>query len=77
MDSIRFNLLLECPPLNKPPGFNGQYYTYWKQKMKDFLEASDIDLWDIVENGYNPPSKTKNGIIILKLRSSWIEDEKK
>ena len=50
MDFARFNLLPECPPLNKPPGCNRHYYTYWKQKMKDFLEASDIDLWDIVEN---------------------------
>ena len=76
MDSTGFNLLPECPPLNKPPGFNGQYYTYWKQKMKDFLEATDIDLWDIIENGYNPPSAIENGITILKPRSSWSEDEK-
>ena len=76
MDSAGFNLLPECPPLNKPPGFNGQYYTYWKQKMKDFLEASDIDLWDLVENGYNPPSRIENGITISKLRSSWTDEEK-
>ena len=64
MDSTRFNLLLECHSLNKPLGFNGQYYTYWKQKMRDFLEAFDIDLWDIVENGNNPPSRIEDGITI-------------
>ena len=75
MDSTGFNLVLECPPLNKTPGFNGQYYTYWKQKMKDFLEATDIDLWDIIENGYNPPTVIEEGITILKPRRSWTKDE--
>ena len=59
MDSTGFNLLPECPLLNKPLGFDGQYYTFWKQKIRDFLEASNIDLWDIVESGYNPPSRIK------------------
>ena len=45
--------------------------------MNDFLETFDIDLWDIVENGYNPPLRIKDGITILKLRIFWIEDKKK
>ena len=32
--------------------------------MKDFLEVFDIDLWDILESGYNPPSKIEDGITI-------------
>ena len=51
---------------NKAPSFNGQYYTYQKQKIKNFLEDSDIDLWGLVENGHNPPSKIKDGIKIFK-----------
>ena len=45
--------------------------------MKDLLEAYDINLWDIIECGYNPPSRIEDRIILLKLRSSWMEDEKK
>ena len=45
--------------------------------MKDFLEVSNIDLWDIVESGCNPPSRIEDAIILLKPRSFWIEDEKK
>ena len=52
---VSYSLLLECPPLNKPPGFNGNHYTYWKQQMKGFIEAINIDMWDIVENGYELP----------------------
>ena len=40
--------------------------------MKDFLETSNI-----VENRYNSPSRVEDGIIVLKLRSSWTKDEKK
>ena len=46
-----YSLLPKCPGLNKPPSFNGNHYTYWKQKMKDFIEATDIDKWDIAKNG--------------------------
>ena len=77
MESSGFSILPECPPLNKPPGFNGQHYTFWKQKMRDFIEASDIDMWELVENGYNPPSRIENGISIFKPRSEWTDDEKK
>ena len=47
-----YSLLSKCPPLNKPLVFNGNHYSYWKQKMKDFVTAIDIDMWDIIENGY-------------------------
>ena len=77
MESSGFSILPECPSLNKPPGFNGQHYTFWKQKMRDFIEASDTDMWELVENGYNPPSKIEEGISILKPRSEWTEEEKK
>ena len=34
--------------------------------MKDFIKASNIDLWDIIESGYNPLSRIDDGIIISK-----------
>ena len=50
-----YSPLPKCPVLNVPLGFNGNHYTYWEQKMKNFIEATDIDMWDIVENGYELP----------------------
>ena len=58
-----YSLLLECPLLNKSLGFNGNDYTYWKQKMKDFIEVTDIDMWDIVESGYELPKILVDGIV--------------
>ena len=51
-----YSLLPKCPSLNKQLEFNGNHYTYWKQKMKDFVEATYIDMQDIVENGYELPN---------------------
>ena len=33
------------------PGFDGTEYPYWKNKMHMHLEAIDVDLWYVVENG--------------------------
>ena len=59
MESSSFSILPKCPPPNKPSSFNGQHYTFQKQEIKDFIEASDIHMWDLVENGYNPHVELK------------------
>ena len=33
------------------PVFDGTKYPYWKNKMRMHLEAIDVDLWYVVENG--------------------------
>ena len=72
-----YSLLLKCPPLNKPPSFNGNHYTYWKQKMKDFIEDLYIDIWDVVDNGYELLKILIDGIFQPKVKSFWIEKERK
>ena len=63
------SLLFECPPLSKPPTLNGNHYTYWKQKMKDFIEATNIDMWDIVESGFKLSKILVDGIVQPKVKS--------
>ena len=58
-----YSLLPECPPLNKRHCFNRNHCIYWKQKMKDFIEAMDIDVWDIIESGYELPKILIDGIV--------------
>ena len=43
--------------MNRPPYFKGNDYPFWKTRMRIFLMAQDIDLWDIVENGPHIPTK--------------------
>ena len=34
------------------PIFDGNDYIYWRDRMKIRLQAINIELWQIVENGY-------------------------
>ena len=43
-----------------PPFFNGTDYTYWKTRMRVFLLSLDLNLWDIVENGFEMSSLPMN-----------------
>ena len=52
----------------RPPLFNGLDYTYWKTRMRVFLISMNLDLWNIVENGFQLPSKPMN---------EWSDLEKK
>ena len=46
------------------PSFNGLHCTCWKQKMKDFIKATNIDIREIVEHGYDPSKTLINGIAL-------------
>ncbi|CAL9078878.1 unnamed protein product [Musa textilis] len=52
----------------RPPFFNGSDYTYWKTRMRVFMLSMDLDLWNIIENGFQLPSKPTN---------EWSDLEKK
>ncbi|WMV18761.1 hypothetical protein MTR67_012146 [Solanum verrucosum] len=39
-----------------PPHFNGQFYSWWKTQMHDFLILKDNELWDIVLDGPHIPT---------------------
>ena len=30
--------------INRPPLFNGEYYSWWKTRMEDFIQAEDYEL---------------------------------
>ena len=43
--------LKEGQSSTRPPQFNGDFYSWWKVRMHDFLMAEDSELWDIVLDG--------------------------
>ena len=45
--------------------------------MKDFIEAIDIDIWDIIENGYEIPKILIEGAYQPKVKSLWTKEERK
>ena len=40
---------------NKPPGFDGYNYPFWKFRMETYIKSSDIRLWDVIERGDQTP----------------------
>ena len=40
---------------NKPPLFDGTNFSFWKVRMRTYLMALGVDVWDVVETGYIIP----------------------
>jgi hypothetical protein len=40
---------------NKAPLFNGTNFAFWKVRMRTYLMALGVDVWDVVETGYIKP----------------------
>ena len=77
MASFQSSFNSEGASINRPPMFNGDGYSYWKVRMKIFIEAIDLDIWNAIENGPFIPMHTSEGKIIEKPRSIWSDDDKK
>jgi len=59
--------MLEGQSMTRPPYFNGQYYSWWKNHMENYVQADDYELWMIIQNGPLIPKKTlKNGSSVPK-----------
>jgi hypothetical protein len=37
---------------NKPPLFYGTNFAFWKVRMRTYIMALGVDVWDVVETGY-------------------------
>ncbi|WMV57546.1 hypothetical protein MTR67_050931, partial [Solanum verrucosum] len=64
----------------RPPLFKGQFYTHWRIKIKDYLLAEDIEVWDVICKGpYVPTMEVKLGEItrvIPKTRKQYNDSDK-
>ncbi|XP_049350219.1 uncharacterized protein LOC125814820 [Solanum verrucosum] len=64
-----------------PPRFNGQYYGWWNNRMHDYINADDSELWDIILNGpYIPTKEMKDEELtttVVKTRKDYNEADRK
>ena len=44
---------MESQAINKPPFFDGSNFSYWKCRMRVFLQSLNFKLWKIVENEFD------------------------
>jgi len=54
--------MLEGQSITRPPYFNGQHYVWWKNRMENYIQAEDYELWMLIKNGPLIPTKvTEDG----------------
>ena len=41
--------------------------------MTWYLQYTDLDVWDVIEDGPTFPSKLVDGVMVLKPKQEWIE----
>src|ERR1044072_344441 len=58
----------------KPPIFDGEKFDYWKDRIESFFLGFDMDLWDLVIEGYQHPKDVEGKAIS---RSQMTEPQKK
>jgi len=46
--------MLEGKSITRPPYFNGQHYGYWTNRMENYIQAEDYELWMLIKNGPLP-----------------------
>jgi len=42
--------MLEGQSITYPPYFKGQHYGWWKNRMKNYIQAEDYELWMLIKN---------------------------
>ncbi|GAV63707.1 DUF4219 domain-containing protein/UBN2 domain-containing protein [Cephalotus follicularis] len=62
---------------NKPPSFDGNNYSYWKTRMTIFIQSLDYQLWNIISNGPEIPTKLVDGQRVLKLNNKYNDHDYK
>jgi len=59
--------MLEGQSITRPPYFNGQHYGWWKNRMENYIQAEDYELWMLIKNGPLIPQRIKeDGTAIIK-----------
>ena len=55
------------------PSFSGKNFDLWKMKMEGLLGS--VDLWELVQNGYEDPTKKRRDKLTLYLISSALNND--
>ncbi|GAV78393.1 DUF4219 domain-containing protein/UBN2 domain-containing protein [Cephalotus follicularis] len=72
---MNLNVGLEGSSITRPPFFDGNNYSFWKTRMTIFLQSLDYQLWHIVENGPRMPTRTIEGVVSLKPKNEFNDND--
>ncbi|XP_050899820.1 uncharacterized protein LOC127106581 [Lathyrus oleraceus] len=54
----------------KPPIFDGEKFDYWKDRIESLFLGYDVDLWDLVVDGYDHPVNTEGNNLARSVMSN-------
>ena len=71
--------MLEGQSITRPPYFNGQHYSWWKNRMENYIQVKYYKLWMYIKNGpLIPTNVIENGTAVRKEPNEFdAEDFKK
>jgi len=49
--------MLEAQSITRPPYFNGQHYSWWKNRMENYIQDEGYKLWMLIKNEPLIPTK--------------------
>ena len=70
-------ILPDGASINRPPGFNGEHYSFWKAKFKVFVMATEYGLWRVFERGDYVPTSIEDGVRIPKLEEEYDDNDRR
>ncbi|VFQ79200.1 unnamed protein product [Cuscuta campestris] len=59
----------------RPPLFDGTNYSYWKERMRIFIQSNDYKLWLIVKNGCGVSMKKVGEVNIPKTEEEFTDED--
>ena len=57
--------------------FTGTDYPYWKTRMTRYFQSTDLDVWDVIEDGPTFSTKLVDGVLVPKPKQEWNELDRK
>ncbi|VFQ96690.1 unnamed protein product, partial [Cuscuta campestris] len=76
MASRMFNAgVTEGQTTMRPPLFDGTNYSYWKERMRIFIQPNDYKLWLIVKNGCGVPMKKVGEVNVPKTEEEFTDED--
>ncbi|VFQ70889.1 unnamed protein product [Cuscuta campestris] len=76
MASRMFNAgVTEGQSTTRPPLFDGTNYSYWKERMRIFIQSNNYKLWLIVKNGCRVPMKKVGEVNVPKTEEEFTDED--
>src|ERR1043165_4167165 len=75
MNQSEFTGLPEDNSITRPPLFSSAKYTFWKNRMKNFIQAQSYQAWLVVENDPYEPTVVVDGQTVPKPPDTYTPED--